>query len=70
MIAPSQGPRKEPDAPPTLRLARRLVASRLLPVRTQLAERARRAGTWKFWLLTAILAAILAVGCTHWLGIW
>ncbi len=69
MIALSQEP-KEPDVPPTLRLARRLVASRLLAGRTPAAEGAGRGRTWKLLLLAAVAAAMLAACCTHWLGIW
>jgi len=69
MIALSQEP-KEPDDPPALRLARRLVASRLLSCRSQPAEGARRRPAWKLWLLTACVAAVLAACCAHWFGIW
>jgi hypothetical protein len=69
MIALREGPKKEPEVPPTLRLARRLVASRLLSGPAQ-AARGVRAWTWKLWLLTAALAAVLAASCFHWLGIW
>ena len=70
MIALSEGPKKEPEEPPTLRLARRLVASRLFSGAMQPGDVSRRVWSWKLWLLTAVGAAILAAGCTHWLGLW
>ncbi len=69
MIALSQEP-KEPDDPPTLRLARRLVAVRLLSSRPQPAQPSRRAAAWTLWLVAGCVAAALAACFARWLGIW
>ncbi len=69
MIAQSQEP-KEPEDPPALVIARRLVAARLLSARSRSIDRVRRMPAWKIWLATAWVAAILAACCLHWLRIW